>query len=67
MRKSRLLIGMAIGAGMSYLLDPQLGAGRRARLRARLEEQLLGEETAGRPVPTPVRRYGARHGDIECN
>lgn len=64
MRKSGLWVGMAIGAGLSYLLDPQAGAGRRARLRARLEEHLLGEEASVRPVHTPVRRYGSRQGDI---
>ena len=64
MRKSGLLIGMAIGAGMTYLLDPDAGARRRARLRARIEEQLLGEEGAREPVEVPVRRYGSRRGDI---
>jgi osmotically-inducible protein OsmY len=33
MRKTRLLIGMAIGAGGQYLLDPSRGRSRRARLR----------------------------------
>jgi uncharacterized membrane protein len=64
MRKSGLLVGMAIGAGLSYLLDPVSGAQRRARLRVRLEEHLLGEEGSGGPVETPVRRYGSRRGDL---
>jgi osmotically-inducible protein OsmY len=33
MRTTRLLLGVAIGAGAEYLLDPQLGTRRRARLR----------------------------------
>jgi osmotically-inducible protein OsmY len=33
MRKTRLLLGVAIGAGAQYLLDPQRGRSRRARLR----------------------------------
>jgi uncharacterized membrane protein len=64
MRKGGLLVGMAIGAGMSYLLDPESGGRRRSRLRARLEEQLIGEESAAASLEMPVRRYGARRGDI---
>ena len=63
MRKS-LLVGMAIGAGMSYLLDAESGGRRRARLRARLEEQLIGEESTDRVPEVPIRRYGSRRGDI---
>jgi osmotically-inducible protein OsmY len=33
MRKTRLLLGVAIGASAEYLLDPQLVTRRRARLR----------------------------------
>jgi uncharacterized membrane protein len=64
MRKSGLLVGMAMGAGMTYLLDPESGARRRARLRARIEEHLTGEESTASPLETPVRRYGSRRGDI---
>lgn len=64
MRKSGLLVGMAVGAGITYLLDPESGARRRARLRARIEEQLIGEDPSDRPPETPVRRYGSRQGDI---
>jgi uncharacterized membrane protein len=64
MRKSGLLVGMAIGAGMSYLLDPAAGSGRRARLRARIEEHLTGEESTTVALESPVRRYGTRRGDI---
>lgn len=64
MRKSGLLVGMAIGAGMSYLLDPEAGSRRRARLRARIEEHLTGEGSAVRPLEPPVRHYGTRRGDI---
>ena len=64
MRKSGLLVGMAIGAGMSYLLDPEAGERRRARLRARLEERLTSEGDWSRMLDAPVRRYGARQGDL---
>ena len=64
MRKSGLLVGMAIGAGMTYLLDPEAGGRRRSRLRARIEEHLTGEESPPGALEAPVRRYGSRRGDI---
>jgi uncharacterized membrane protein len=63
MRKSGLLVGMAIGAGMAYLLDPESGERRRARLRARIEEGLGGEDL-GAAGAVPVQRYGTRRDDI---
>jgi uncharacterized membrane protein len=64
MRKSGLVVGMAIGAGMSYLLDPEAGERRRARLRARIEDRLAGEEGSSPVLDAPVRRYGTRQGDL---
>ena len=64
MRKGGLLLGMAVGAGMTYLLHPQHGDRRRAGLRALLEEHLEGEGEDRLPLASPVRRYGSRRGDI---
>jgi len=64
MRKSGLLVGMAIGAGVSYLLDPEAGERRRSRLRARIEDRLAGEEGSSPALGAPVRRYGTRQGDL---
>lgn len=64
MRKGRLLVGMAIGAGLVYLLDPESGERRRDRLRTRIQDR-LGDERAGNLAPeTPIGRYGSRHDDI---
>jgi uncharacterized membrane protein len=64
MRKGGLLVGMAIGAGLVYLLDPESGERRRDRLRARIQDQLGDEGSEGFPAETPISRYGSRRGDI---
>jgi uncharacterized membrane protein len=67
MRKSGLLVGMAIGAGLVYLLDPESGERRRDRLRTRIQDRLgdEGAEGAGSlPAEMPIGRYGSREGDI---
>jgi uncharacterized membrane protein len=53
MSAKHFLGGAALGAGLVYFLDPEQGAGRRARVRDRL---------GGAPGAT---RYGARLGDLE--
>ncbi len=65
MRKGGLLVGMALGAGMAYLLDPEAGGRRRARLRERLEDELVGRDPFAPPPGIPVGRYGSRRGDIQ--
>jgi uncharacterized membrane protein len=77
MRKRDLIVGMALGAGMVYYLDPRDGAGRRARLAGRLHDLLSehGDEARRRGLDRwRVERdrwsefapghYGARVGDI---
>lgn len=66
MRKGGLLVGMAIGAGLVYLLDSESGERRRDRLRARIKDRFGDEDdgTANLPVDTPISRYGSRDGDI---
>jgi uncharacterized membrane protein len=65
MRKGGLLVGMAIGAGMVYLLDPKSGELRRDRLRHRIQNR-LGDRSAEQAVgEVPVGRYGSRRGDIQ--
>ncbi len=65
MRKGGLLVGMALGAGMAYLLDPEAGGRRRARLRARIEDELVGKDPLAPAAGVPVGRYGSRRGDIQ--
>jgi uncharacterized membrane protein len=64
MRKGGLLVGMAIGAGLVYLLDPESGEGRRDRLRTRIQDRLGDEGTGGSPEGMPIGHYGSRNGDI---
>jgi len=77
MRKRDLIVGMALGAGVVYYLDPRDGAIRRARAAGRLRDLLseLTDEGRSRGLghwrPERARRsdlapghYGARMGDI---
>jgi uncharacterized membrane protein len=68
MRKGGLLVGMAIGAGLVYFLDPESGGRRRDHLRTRIQDRVsdqVGDEEAERLLAeTPVGRYGTRQGDI---
>jgi uncharacterized membrane protein len=64
MRKGGLLVGMAIGAGLVFLLDPESGERRRSRLRQRIRDR-WGEDQGEEPASTlPVGHYGSRQGDI---
>jgi uncharacterized membrane protein len=64
MRKGGLLVGMAIGAGLTYLLDPESGERRRARWRKRIGDRIGDEETEHLSVEMPIGHYGSRRGDI---
>ncbi len=64
MRKGGLLVGMAIGAGLVYFLDPESGEVRRERLRTRIQDRLSDDEVEGLPAEVPIGRYGTRNGDI---
>jgi uncharacterized membrane protein len=64
MRKGGLLVGMAIGAGLTYLLDPESGEQRRARWRKRIGDRIGDEETEALSIETPIGHYGSRRGDI---
>jgi uncharacterized membrane protein len=64
MRKGGLLVGMAVGAGLVYLLDPESGGYRRSRLRRRIKDRLADEPRADLATDMPVGHYGSREGDI---
>lgn len=64
MRKGGLLTGMAIGAGLIYLLDPDLGERRRDRLRTRIRERWPNPEQTSLLRKSPLGHYGTRRGDI---
>jgi hypothetical protein len=55
-KRTRLLFGAAIGAGLMYLFDPERGDARRTRLREQLRpsrptrEDELGTDVRPRPV-----------------
>jgi uncharacterized membrane protein len=64
MRKRGLLVGIAVGAGLAYLFDPESGERRRDRLRTRIQDRLADDETGVLPAEMPIGRYGSRGGDI---
>ena len=55
-KRTRLLFGVAIGAGLMFLFDPERGSDRRTRLREQLRpsratrEDELGTDIQTRPV-----------------
>jgi uncharacterized membrane protein len=62
--------GLTLGAGLAYLLDPDLGRFRRERLAATLsplleEARRTLQSAAGESPGTGLLRYGARIGDIQ--
>ena len=69
MAMKMFLGGLAAGAGLVYLLDPERGSTRRERLRQQLRPLLEGatrtlERGAASIVP-PAPGYGSRIGDLE--
>lgn len=64
MRKGGLLVGMAIGAGLVYLLDPESGERRRDRLRKGIQDRFGDERTDDLSIEMPIGHYGSRRGDI---
>jgi uncharacterized membrane protein len=65
MRKGGLLAGMAVGAGLVYLLDPESGERRRDRLRRTIQDRLNDEQTRYLTIELPIGHYGSRRGDIQ--
>ncbi|HEU4475011.1 MAG TPA: SRPBCC family protein [Gemmatimonadales bacterium] len=64
MRKGGMLVGMAVGAGLVYLLDPQSGERRRGRLRQTIRDRMSDEPTQDLTIELPIGHYGSRQGDI---
>lgn len=64
MRKGGLLVGMAVGAGLVYLLDPQSGERRRDQVRRAIQDRLSGDPTGDLTIELPIGHYGSRQGDI---
>jgi uncharacterized membrane protein len=69
MAMKMFLGGLAAGAGLVYLLDPERGSTRRERLRQQLQPLVEGatrtlERGAASVVP-PTPGYGSRIGDLE--
>jgi hypothetical protein len=59
----RVLIAAGLGAGLAYLFDPQMGNGRRARLRDQALSKLRGgaEDAQGFGQDLGNRAYGMAH------
>jgi uncharacterized membrane protein len=64
MRKGGLLVGMAVGAGLVYLLDPVSGLERRTVLRRRIEDRMTDDRERALQAGGPISRYGSRRDDI---
>jgi uncharacterized membrane protein len=64
MRKGGLLVGMAVGAGLVYLLDPESGGYRRSRLRRRIQDRLSEARPADLAAGMTAGHYGSRRDDI---
>jgi uncharacterized membrane protein len=64
MRKGGLLVGMAVGASLVYLLDPESGDRRRSRLRSGIRDRFRDELTRDLSIELPIGHYGSRRGDI---
>ena len=65
MRKASLLAGVALGAGLVYVLDPESGQRRRGRLRQRIQERFSDDRPGYLTMELPVGHYGSRQGDIQ--
>ncbi len=65
MRKGTLLAGVALGAGLVYVLDPETGQRRRGRLRQRIRDRFSDDSPRYLTVELPIGHYGSRQGDIQ--